>query len=423
MAKAGSAKGKRLHAQAVARRAAAAVEVPDRCDVLVVGAGASGCAAAIAAADAAPNATVVLLDAASQAAKPVLATGNGRCNISNTHLDPARYNDPEFVASVFGPAPEERVQRWFRDLGLLLTEEVTRWDTGRLYPASGCATSVQGVLLNGLAEKGVVVGTLRPAVDLEPAAKGWCCAYEERFRDQPDGSWTARTLTARTVVLAPGAPSPLPELLGLPLEPYRPMLCSLAAHSPLPALWDGHRAECALELRREGRAVARERGEVLFRPGSLSGIAAMNLSRLAEPGDTIALELVSLGAPELEQLLGSANRRVPGSRSSSLLDGLVDPVIGATLVDRCGRDVQRLVSALLGLELPVTGLANTTHAQVQRGGVRTSAIDPATMALIPRPGLYACGEVLDVDGACGGYNLAFGWLSGLKAGIAAAQAS
>ncbi|MDJ1122195.1 NAD(P)/FAD-dependent oxidoreductase [Olsenella sp. YH-ols2217] len=415
MAKAGSAKGRRLHAQAVARRAAAAVAVPDRCDVLVVGAGASGCAAALGAAQERPGATVVLLDASDQIARPVLATGNGRCNLSNEDLDPCWYNDPAFVRAVMGPEPEQEVGRLFAGLGL-----ITAHEEGRIYPHSRCASSVQGALVNGLVERSVVLGTLRPVAEVEPLGSGARVTFEERFREA-QGGWARRRIDAAAVVLAPGAPTGLPAQLGLPTVPWAPVLCPVAVDSPLPALWDGHRSPCRLTLLRDGAAVAVEEGEALFRPGCVSGIAAMNLSRVAKPGDVLSVDLVpGVPAASLARLIADVDRRLPDERRSHRLDALVDPVIGATLAGRSSDPVD-VARELKALDMPVTGLAHTEHAQVQRGGVIVDAVDPVTMAVAGRPGLFMCGEALDVDGACGGYNLAFAWLSGLRAGRAAAR--
>ena len=165
-----------------------------------------------------------------------------------------------------------------------------------------------------------------------------------------------------------------------------------------------------------------ERGEVLFRPYGLSGIVVFDLSRHALPDDELELDLIPGVSLQEAQRLATCS-----------MDGLLDPLIAqalcATVYDTATNSSPRLDPAQVRartLELAkqlryrVQGTADEGHAQVHRGGLATDQFDPLTLQAYDAPGLFACGEALDVDGPCGGYNLAWAWKSGLVCGTATA---
>lgn len=390
----------RARSREEALAAASAVEVPARCDVAVVGGGASGLAAAIAAAEAGARVTVLERDLA--CGRTILATGNGRCNLANALPEAARYNDPAFVGAVCGDAEGFRrdVLAFFDGCGLRTVCE----DRGRLYPCSRQASSVREVLLARARRAGAVLAAAREVAAVTREGDGWLVGFS--------GAGGAGTLRARSVVFAAGGGEALTRGLGLACAPFEPVLCALACEPEDPrvrlAALDGRRAHVAARLLRDGAEVARERGEVLFRPYGVSGIAAFDLSRLAREGDVVSLAFAdgTLDPAELRRLRDAA-----GSCA-----GFLDPAIESALAQG-GADPLELAS---DLRLSVRGPAEPERAQVTRGGLETSQFDPRTLGAREEPGLFACGEALDVDGACGGFNLAWAWKSGLVAGASAA---
>lgn len=368
------------------------MRVPERCDVVVVGGGASGLAAAIAAAEA--GASVVVVERAVECGRTILATGNGRCNFSNALLAWERYNDPAFVEVVCGERFGEDVLTFFEECGLAWVEE----DGGRLYPLSRQAASVREVLLARARRSGVTLASAREVTSVERDGEGWSVAYE--------GVSLGRVL-AGSVVLAAGGGEKVVRSLGLDCAPYEPVLCSLACEAPadvsLDAL-DGRRAHVVARLLRDGTEVAHETGEVLFRPYGVSGIAIFDLSRVARAGDVVSLDL-TCGA--------DASRMSALASAAGGCDGILDPIVSSALGDSL--DLAR------DLRFVVSGPAEPERAQVTRGGLLTAQLDPSTLEAHALPGLFACGEALDVDGACGGFNLAWAWKSGLVAGRSAAS--
>ncbi|MCH4229361.1 MAG: NAD(P)/FAD-dependent oxidoreductase [Atopobiaceae bacterium] len=380
-------------------RKAAGTAVPDACDVCVVGGGAAGIVAAIASAEA--GATTVVLEAAPEAGRTILATGNGRCNFCNADLDPARYNDPAFVGAVMGADPLHDVLGLFADSGLIWTVE-----DGRYYPRSLCATSVRDVLLARAEAAGVVMACARPVGRVSHDAGGMCVGYEGSF-----SPGTSHVLHAATVIVATGGTS-VPQGLEGSVVPRSPVLCSLSCTTPMVDLarLDGRRVRGEARLLRAGTPIYHESGEVLLRTYGISGIVTFDLSRRASAGDVIELDLV----PELDDTSLAAHVRAHGS-----LDGALDPMVASELA-RHTHDPAELAHAAKHLTLLVDGPADAEHAQVTRGGLATRCFSASTLASHEEPTLFACGEALDVDADCGGFNLAWAWTSGMVAGRSAA---
>ena len=393
---------------------AAAVTMPRSADVCVIGGGAAGLACAVTATEA--GASVVVLERSLECGRTILATGNGRCNFCNTSLAPGNYNHPEFVAASMGEPGEalERVLGFWESCGLVWAEE-----DGRLYPRSRQAASVRNVLLARAERVGVALAAGREATGAARHGGGWRVRLAQTWDGQE------RAIDAAALVIASGgATSALAGALGLPLVPESPVLCAVGASAPVPGLLErlsGRRAHCVAALTRGGRVVMREAGEVLFREYGLSGIVSFNLSRHAAPGDAIELDLApEVDAWEVDHLVASR----PGDAHA--LDGILDPAIASELITlaggaQAGGVAWRVAPLVKGLPFRVTGLADEAHAQVTRGGISVAALDARTLAVRDEPGLFACGEALDVDAACGGFNLAWAWSSGMTCGASAAR--
>lgn len=387
--------------------------------VIVVGAGASGLVAAIAAAGS--GARVCVLEASPKVGRSILASGNGRCNFANADLSPVHYNDPRFVSAVMGDDPLATILSFFDDLGLWSCAD----SEGRLFPRSRCASSVLDVLRSRADELGVEVSCATRVCGLERRGGAWRVTVEK-----------GRPVEADAVVWAAGGGSAgvVCGALGLPYVDERPALCPLATkRGPIKGL-DGVRAQCEVSLVSDGSIVARSSGEVLFRPYGVSGIVIFDLSRIAHPGDTLTLNFMPNVSPDnltsmLEDRLERQQKRCSTAEGRlHFLDGALHPMLGRRCMENaCGDkgereiDPRAVAQEILEFTLKVKGTADEGHGQVTRGGLAARAFDARTLGCREAPGLYACGEALDVDGACGGYNLSWAWCSGLVAGRAAAR--
>jgi predicted flavoprotein YhiN len=241
---------------------------------------------------------------------------------------------------------------------------------------------------------------------------------------------------AQAVVIASGGEA-LPALLDVGLVTARrtPVLCPVACDAPFLSQLDGRRAHAQAYLTKRGSFFPtwHERGEVLFRDYGLSGIVTFDLSRRVEAGDLVELDLApDLTKSQVQQLVDPF---ASGSFEPGCLDGILDPQVVHVLEGLARQrwhvewperkpaetDSAALMALVKSLPLVVTGPAETEHAQVTRGGLCNDQFDPATLAARELPWLYACGEALDVDADCGGYNLGWAWKSGMVAGEAAAR--
>lgn len=388
--------------------AASAVEMPVTCDAVVVGGGASGLVAAITAAEA--GARTCVLEQDLECGRKILATGNGRCNFANEDLDPARYRNGAFVAAAAGPRWLDEVLGFFAASGLAWAAE-----EGRLYPLSRQAASVRNVVLARARRAGVTLAPARKVTSVAPAAGGWKVSFSPAAPGEK-GAPQAGDVTARAVVMAAGGGSELARGLGLPAVAEEPVLCALACEPENNglelALVDGRRAHAHVRLLRGDRELWTEDGEVLFRPWGLSGICVFDLSRRAEAGDVISLDLTC----------GMADARLEAAAATGAADGVLDPQMAAALGAAGGNPASALAALRQARDLRflVTDRAEMERAQVTRGGLGVTGFFPETLECTTLPGLFACGEALDVDADCGGFNLAWAWRSGQVAGASAA---
>lgn len=384
---------------------AAAVKAPSVADVVVVGGGASGLTAAISAAEALQDAghpgTVVVFERTLECGRTILATGGGRCNFANEDVRPENYQHPAFVRSVVGGKYLKEVLSFFRTCGLAWITE----DEGRMYPVTREASSVRDVLLARAKKAGVILACAREIVDIQTTSQGFEVAWKETF-----GEEKRHTLTACTVILAGGgaSTSAVTHHLGLAMVSERPGLCALACLPKIPAQLDGKRTHARAHLMRDGKLLATECGEVLFRSFGISGIMVFNLSRMAHSGDTISLDLLY----EVDR--GALQAAIEAQTT----DGILDPTLAEFVAP--GTSIPAKISAAQHLVLTVTGVEQSVPPQITIGGLAIENFDQNLEARA-YPGLFACGEALDIDAPCGGFNLAWAWKSGMVAGISAAR--
>ncbi len=396
--------------------------------VLVAGGGAAGLTAAVCAAR--QGARVTLLEKMDRVGKKILATGNGRCNLWNT--GPLCYPGGEaFAKAVLSHADINRVAGFFDSLGLSLREE----EEHRVYPASGLASSVLDVLRLGCDRHNVQTVCGAAVTRLEKCSGGWA-AFAGDVRYEADAVIVAGGGKASPKLGSDGSTYALLTAQGHRLVKPRPALTQLRTETePIRGL-NGIRAAAEVSLIRDGRMLAKEQGEILFTEYGISGVAAMQLARDAEKSvlHINLLPAIHIGREELADRLQSRAMLFESAPLEQFFLGWLHARLGMALFKRAGiGPLSRLCGSLAGAELSVlagliadfplavTGINGFENAQVTAGGIDTKEFDPATMASRLAPGLYAAGEVLDVDGGCGGFNLLFAWASGILAGTNAAE--
>ena len=395
--------------------------------IAVIGGGAAGMMAALTAAEM-PGNRVILFERQQRLGRKLLATGNGRCNLTNTGAGVKNYHgaDAAFAEYALAAFPPEEVRAFFRSLGLLTVEEYG----GRVYPLSNSANSVLDVLRLALDAGGVEQRCGESVRALRRGGGGFILAA--------DGG----ELAADRVIVACGGCAgatlggvkdgyELLKALGHARTALHPALVQLTTAPDYPRALKGVRVQSELRLMRGAETLAESRGELQFTDKGVSGPAVFDLSRAAATeGGTLSLHaaLLPLAESEILALLRARKSAQPRLAASDMLTGMLHNRLGRMLVKYAGLPANKPLSELTEKELrgvagacrdftlPVTGTEGFDHAQVTAGGVQTALFDPRTLESRLAPGLFACGEVLDIDGDCGGYNLQWAWASGRLAG-------
>ena len=397
-------------------------------EIMIIGGGASGMAAAVRAAETAGN-RVTLLERQSRVGRKLLSTGNGRCNLTNTGAGLDHYHgaDTGFAAPALAAYPPEAVLRFFEGLGLKTVAEYG----GRVYPMSDHAGSVLDVLRLALETRGVRIVT---------------GAAAERVRRGKDGftvEWAGGASFAQKLIVACGGCAggklggvkdgyQILQALGHTRTALHPALTPIRTAPYYPRALKGVRVDAHIALRRGSTVLSEARGDVLFTETGLSGTAVFDLSRAAATGGAGLTAALDFFPEDTEATLLADLRmrreRWPSLPANQVLTGTVHSRMGLMLCKYASLSggtaletvpdaaLERLAAAAKDFTLPVTGVGGFEAAQVTAGGIRTAEFDPETLESRLVPGLYACGEVLDIDGDCGGYNLQWAWASGLLAG-------
>ncbi|MDR3051439.1 MAG: aminoacetone oxidase family FAD-binding enzyme [Oscillospiraceae bacterium] len=397
---------------------------------VIVGAGASGLLAAHTLA--CLGAQVTLAERYDRMGRKLLATGNGRCNLTNLRALPDAYHGTgkALALNALATIPPQALIDHFETLGLRCREE----GDGRVYPASGQAAAVLDVLRLACQRAGVDVRCGQAVTGLTHGDAGFTAALAGGETFHADRVLVTTGGKAAPKLGSDGSGYALLTAFGHTLCPCAPALTPLRCNAPSLRPLKGLRVRAEATLLAEDRALAAQRGEVLFTDYGLSGIAVMGLARHVTPalakGQKVWVRL-NLSALTLNRSPGeevSARCALFGSQpAADLFTGLLPRRVGEALISAaripldtpCAHvppDRQQGLAALLtDWRLPVTGTLGFDQAQVTAGGIDGRQFEPATLASLLQPGLYAAGEVLDVDGDCGGLNLHFAFASALLA--------
>ena len=392
----------------------------------IIGGGASGMAAALAAAENGNN-QILLFERQARLGRKLSATGNGRCNLTNLHANEGGYhgNSPEFAGYALKLYGVENTLAWFRGMGLFTVAEAS----GRVYPYSNQANSVVDVLRFALEKPNIRVLTGFEVTKVRRTDEGFSVEGAEASYNC-DRLIVACGGLAGTKLGGSMSGYQILRAFGHKTTRLRPALVQLRAAWGGVVSLKGVRANCHAEILHDGEVFSQSKGEIQFTEYGLSGPVIFEVSRDACQGRgewTCRLDLL----PEVseEELLAELlRRRNTNLTVEDLLTGILHNRLGRVLTKAAGlrgsdaaaslhdyemAEVCRMVKAF---EVPLTEPLGMDSAQVTAGGILTDGFDPETMESRQVPGLYACGEVLDIDGDCGGYNLQWAWSSGRCAG-------
>ena len=398
-------------------------------DIAIIGGGASGLAAAISAAELNPALKIVILERLSRVGKKILATGNGRCNFTNRNISRDCYYGS--CNKIYSIIDDINIEDFFRRLGVYGYAD----EEGRVYPLSNSASSI----LDGLRLKISQFTNIDTICDFNVTS----IKKEKVFRISSENNY----VSARRIIVAGGGMSQaslgsdgsvlrILKNMGLKVSALSPALTSFKVNPETVRSLKGIRASAKVSLYSDKEMLGEEEGEIQFSDGVISGICVFNLSCLCDNHKNLHLSvdfLPHINFTELTDILRSIQSTRKDAAIEDFLTGLLHKRIGMYILKSVtDKALTEKVSCLSEAELKeiaskiknsayiINGLSGFEKSQVTAGGVVISEItDKLCSKKIS--GLYLCGELLDITGKCGGYNLAFAFASGILAGKSCAE--
>ena len=405
-------------------------------NIFIIGGGAAGIVAAISARRLGANVTI--LERNPRIGKKILATGNGRCNYTNINTEVAHYsgNNPDFVKEILAQFTVSDTINFFTKLGISPLIE----DKGKVFPRSEQASSILDVFLYELNELGVRLktDTLVKAIHRQKGKYLITTDNGEEF------------IADKVIITTGGKAMPssgsdgrgydLAEGLGHSTVEIFPALVQLKLAGDFFKQIAGVKIVGTAELILQDKILSQDRGDILFTNYGISGPPILQLSRLAgqllkdgaEPELKISL-IDNLTAEALKNDLENRWQTKPDKPLDFSLVGLINKRLIPIILKNAGitklkkpvsaltpAEQARILNSLTDFRLKIRGTKGFTSAQVTAGGINTDEINPLTLESKINKGLYFAGEIIDIDGECGGYNLQWAWSSGYIAGQNAA---
>lgn len=404
------------------------IEMEKTFGVAIIGAGPAGIMAAIKAAE---QSSVVLIEKNETVGRKILATGNGRCNITNRFVEVGRYHSGnlDVVKAVLASFNQFEAMKFFENLGIVLKEEAS----GRIFPRTNQAQTVVDALIHELHEKNVKVKINSEVKNISKEKAGFKIVLKNN-----------ETIYSQKLILATGGKAAhhlgssgdglfWAKLLGHVVTPTYPALVPLETVETWPQEISGLRVEGKSTVTLDSEVISEKSGDILFTHFGLSAPAIMAHAGLVAPhlGKNVKIHLdlfPDKSEKELDQILAKVFDKAGKKTLKNSLAGLIPNNLAPVLLDLLGInherktgevskiDRQKITKILKSLTLTVKGLRPFKEAQVTSGGVKLSEINPQSLESNKVPGLYFAGEILDVNGDSGGFNLQWAWSSGHLAG-------
>ena len=404
----------------------------------IIGAGASGMAAAIEAAREARNCNedikITLYEKLPKVGKKILATGNGRCNILNCGSFDGKFNgNKKLVDTVFENYPVGSNIRFFESMGIIMTEE----SDGRLYPMSLQASAVLDALRFELDNLGIEVICDCPISKISKANNRFI--LNDSY--QADAVIVAGGGKSSPVQGSDGSCLTLLGALGIKINPVHPALTGIVLKKKNKSL-KGVRAHGEILIVDNGKVVASDVGEIQYTDYGISGIPTMNVSRFVSEHFTYGKKgkiyaclnvLPEFTPDEIYSYILSRKKSNPELHCEDILSGIIPKKLAVAKLQAADIDINKKAGNLTKNEISalteilnseiseITGTPGFENSQVTAGGAASNCFNAETLEATKIKGLFACGEIIDADGACGGYNLTWAWSSGRCTGSAAVK--
>lgn len=392
--------------------------------IAVIGGGASGIAAAIYAKRENERNSVTVFERSDRILKKLLATGNGRCNLSNASISEDNYfsHSPHLINKILSAFTPEEERQFFESIGILFCEE-----NGRIYPYSRRANSVADALRFECEHLGIKIRT---------------SSFIEKITKKNDGFIILDEFFDKVIIASGGFSAPsfgtdgnsfrLLKSMGHTISRYSYALAPVKVRENVKQL-KGIRAHCSVQLLRSGETLRSEKGELQFTDYGLSGIAIMQLSRLMSENDKISVDLMpDYSFEALIELLTKRKTVLSHLNTEDFLSGILHKTLAVYILNCCAvthskaqslsdKEISLIASKIKSLPFTVLSVLGKEHSQATLGGVLLSEFSSDTLQSEICPNLYVTGEALDCVGDCGGYNLHWAWTTAKIAGKAVSK--
>lgn len=396
-------------------------------DVIIIGGGAAGLCAAVYLKQKAPQKSVRILEGLPRVGKKLITTGNGRCNISNKNISLDRYHgeQKDFCRFALGKYGLSECEKFFESIGVPFI-----YEGDKAYPSSLQAGSVVDCLRFAAEELGVIIHTDTKVTDINTLGADYKIIADKV-------SFVARNVIVATGGLAGGeklgCDGNMLNLLkkaGFKVTKTTPSIVQIKTLNDITKQLKGIKVDANVSLKRGEKLLREDFGEVLFTDYGLSGPPVMQISREVSYTDQTVVCLDLMPDVTFSALCEIIEKRVRIMKNRSLeefftgmfnkrLGQVILKISGLKLSDKsfvidCSK-VERIARIIKSMEFEVTGTTGFANAQVTAGGLDTSQFNPKTMESVDCKNLYCVGEMLDIDGDCGGYNLQWAWSSAMCA--------
>lgn len=401
--------------------------------IAIIGAGAAGIIAAITAKRLNKNLQIDLFDANKGIGKKILASGNGRCNISNNQITSKNYlgENPDFTSFALKEFDFKAFEKFCKSIGLLLDIK----PSGKVYPLSNEAKSVTNLLELALQELGVNIYLESMITDIEKVEDKFNIKKQENEYKAYDKVLISNGLGAAPQLNANESGLDFASKFGHSFNPTYPSLVGLKTDNTYNGKLQGVKKECNVSLYVNGNLEQEIFGDVLFTSYGVSGFAILDISQLAvlnlsQYQDVkIAINFFpKINRNDLGDQIQTLFKTIPSQKAVDIITGMVSNKIAPVLLDICkidintkasevnAKQIKALAYQLNQWKLKIIDTQGFGHAEASGGGVRTAEVDNKTYESKLCKGLFFAGEVLDIVGNRGGFNLQFAWASGYLVG-------